>query len=150
MPAAVFATAGNVLTAAEYNALPRGRMGHAEDTSNRGPFTGAADYTGLTVTFTGVAGRMYRAIATVPECTQNVAAGQGQIQIVDGSSNIYNRAAFAAAIAQSFTLTATAIFTLTGSGTVKCRMLTSAGNLTTTGSATLRAVLLVEDIGSAT
>lgn len=59
------ATAGDVLTAANVNLLPRGRVAYAQVVANQTGISTVADVTGLSATFTAVSGRNYRTTAFI-------------------------------------------------------------------------------------
>jgi hypothetical protein len=54
-------TAGQILTAQQQNNFPRGVMGYAISTVNSVVTTSVTDITGMSITFTAVANRLYRA-----------------------------------------------------------------------------------------
>ena len=144
-------TSGTASTdAANWGQVPRGVMGYAESTSNQIGVTSVTDLTSLTTTFTGVAGRLYKATMFLPRCYTSTAGTELTASITDGSNSVYNYCEATVFIANGFiSVTVVALFTLTGSGTVKGRLTGTGGNVSTTGSATARKVLVVEDIGLA-
>jgi hypothetical protein len=161
MPANTTFVAGAILTAAQMNNLPWGVVqATAGGTSGRGFVTRLsgdisltttrADLTGLTVTFTPVTGRLYR--ATFNGYISNVGTAQNvNIAITDGS-NVYKQTVNQWVIAsQNAIVTASVILSgLSGSTTLKVR-----GAVGTTGGALVAAstgneaaaVFVVEDIG---
>lgn len=127
-----------------------GKVGFVEVLANRGPFTALADIAGLNLSFTGVAGRLYHAVAYLPQVLQNVSNGQNQLFITDGGGAVYNRGMVSALAGWEFTIRCEVYFT-TGSGLVqlKCQYSTTAGNTTVTGTGTARNFFLIEDVGLA-
>ncbi|MFZ9987494.1 MAG: hypothetical protein ACO3HV_07070 [Candidatus Nanopelagicales bacterium] len=64
MPTAALATTGSVLTATEYNYLPRGIVARATySTANQTGITTITDLTSCSVTFTATSGRYYMIVA---------------------------------------------------------------------------------------
>lgn len=143
-------TAGQVLTAAEMNALPGGIVtATSGGTSGAGyvllnadfTFTTEVDVTGMTVTFTGVAGRLYRAAFDgLLEDQVNVflnVAGSNVQRIQNAATNFVS-------------CYGSIIFTATGSTVVKVRASSNDGTTNRIEAASFRpAVFVVEDIGPA-
>jgi hypothetical protein len=147
------ATAGDVLTAANVNLLPRGRVAYAQVTANQTPFTTVADVTGLTVTFTAVSGRNYRTTVFL-ELTDTVAGDLIIAYLTTGANTQLVRSPFvaygvstAASSALSFSFNSS---TLSGSTTHKVRLERNVGTGTvgTVASATSPAYIMVEDLGA--
>jgi hypothetical protein len=139
---------GDVATAAYLNALPRGVMGYVlGSTSPQTGITTVADITGLTVTFTAVASRLYRTTLIVA-ATQLTAAGTSSYVIADAGNTQVN--GFSISASTNFSLVAVVVLLETGiSGSVtrKGRASTNAGTLTIEGAGGVRGSILVEDIG---
>jgi hypothetical protein len=143
-------TTGQVLTAAQQNNFPRGVMGYAKSTADSTSIsTTQADVPGMSVTFTAVANRLYRATF---ECFYSVTSNsQNQFFITDASNNMLDQ------IYDNSTLTFNPIaliyiFTTTaGSKTYKVRAETSAGTMTIYGAtgANRSYSFVVEDLGPA-
>jgi hypothetical protein len=140
---------GDVLTASQQNRFPRGVMGYAKSTADASIGSTTADVSGMSVTFTAVANRLYRATF---ECFYSVnAASQNQFFITDGSNTMVDQ------IYQDSNLlfcpmTLIYIFTTTaGSKTYKVRATTSTGTMTIYGAtaANRSYSFVVEDLGPA-
>ena len=110
-------SSGAVLTAAQQNRFPRGVMGYQLYAG--GSFTATTTstaITGISITFTGEANRLYRAIFT-GECQSVTSAHRTTAIIKNGASNVVEGVTYAGAGDYS-QLTAIALFTATGSTTV--------------------------------
>lgn len=148
MPAA-FPSAGDVLTAAEYNLLPRGVMGRASVTATQGSITTVVDLTSLTVTFTAVTGRRYQ-ISAQCELLSSVANDVGTMTITTSGNTIVGRSTHTlGAINTSETYNAECEVTGSGSVTYKLRAFRAAGTgtLSMFASSEAPAFIRVEDIG---
>ncbi len=155
---------GAILTAAQMNALPWGIVdATAGGTSSRGfvnrtsgditMTTTRADLTSLTVTFTPVTGRLYR--ACFGAYISNVGTAQTiSIQITDGSNAIKQTGQIVLGATQSGTMAISTILTgLSGSTTLKVRgqCLTASGAVVAASAGNEgAAVFSVEDIGPST
>jgi hypothetical protein len=161
MPANTTFTAGAILTAAQMNNLPWGVVqATAGGTSSRGFVsrtsgdisltTTRTDLTALTVTFTPVTGRLYR--ATFNATISNVGTAQNyNFQIADGS-NVWKQTAniYLPASQQGVVIASVILSGLSGSTTLKVRGSagTTGGGLVTASTGNeAAAVFLVEDIG---
>lgn len=119
--------------------------------------TTAIDVTGLSVTFTAVANRLYRVTAFLPLVQQSGTLGTTKVQLTDASNNVLttpfdeNLAASGTGSRGGAMGTYLAGGISAGSYTVKLRALTSAGTATLTTTAAAGdpgiGLLLVEDIG---
>ena len=143
-------TSGQILTAAQQNNFPRGVMGYAKSTADSTTIsTTSADVPGMTVTFTAVANRLYRATF---ECFYSVSlASQNQFFITDGSNNQLDQI-YQDSNLQFCPISLIYIFTTTaGSKTYKVRAMTSAGTMTIYGatSGNRSYSFTVEDLGPA-
>jgi hypothetical protein len=108
--------------------------------------TSPTDITGLTVTFTALAGRRYRALCTFRlNQVSSASAPQGQL-LVAGTQVDYDGLTRAAGEQTKVVLWSS--FTASGSTTVKAQAFTGAGTVTVLASATAPAQLIVEDIGA--
>jgi hypothetical protein len=138
MPANTTFTAGAVLTAQQMNNLPWGVVdATAGGTSGRGFVRSAtnfvmttteADVTNMTVTFTPVAGRLYR--ATFNGTGDNVATAQFvQVSITDGSNVMQVRSdSYMQSTGQAPVIVSRVFSGLSGSTTLKVRARVSAAN----------------------
>ena len=149
--------AGDVLTAANLNLLPGGKMGYAEVTADQSTITTVADLTSLTVTWTAVAARRYR-LTFEGSLETSSAPSVNTVYITNSSNTAVATRAFSLAANASAGETpqwvgATVTLTgLSGSVTYKVRAAytpDSVGSLTLKASATAPAYFLVEDIGPA-
>ena len=156
---AAFVT-GEVLTAADMNALPFGlvattsggtnslgyKTGLAAQTVNAGV---TADVTNSSMTFTGITGRLYEYLA-VGEASSTSASGLATMLITDGSNTVLQRAYIN--ITNSGGVSHFAIryvFTSTSSTTIKMRLTSTTGNTTIYQASSLGAITLA-DIGPTT
>jgi hypothetical protein len=144
--------AGNILTAAQQNNLPFGRVAAPISiTTNQGSITGQVDITGATITFTAVAGRLYKACwgglfnSTVSTDTFN-------FLLTDSSNNIQQQAISCPATTSDVSFIGFHVFTPgAGSITRKLRVQRQSGSGTGTivAGATFPTIFWIEDIGSA-
>ena len=138
-------TSGQILTAQQQNNFPRGVMGYAIGSANSG-FTSTADITGMSVTFTAVANRLYKATFS---CTvdQNATATVS-IYLADGS-NVTQAQYQNTAVAGVSMLTFSNLFTVSaGSVTRKIRAATNAGAATVLYTASsYNYGFIIEDMG---
>lgn len=145
-------TALDVLTAADMNLLPAGKIGYAQITSSQTTITTEVDVTSLTVTWTAVSSRRYRTswyfaasssvsadIASV-KCTTSGNTQVG-ITITGALSSVYNYN-FGGSVVETG---------LSGSTTRKLRAVRTngTGNISINAGATAPCYILVEDIGPA-
>lgn len=132
----------------ERAAAPAGKIGFETVTTSQVGISTVTDLTGLSRTFTAVAGRLYRYSALV-RLEQSTAAGLPQLVFADGSNN--QLAAWQGSLQAGERMSA-AISCLgapaAGSFTVKLRLSTTAGTVGSIASATASAYILVEDIGA--
>jgi len=148
------ATAGDVLTAANVNLLPRGRVAYAEVTASQTPFTTQADVTGLSVTFTAVSGRNYRTTAFIE--IGSTAAGDLVIAYLTTGANVQlvRHTIVSPALVSGATYMVAVVSysssSLSGSTTHKLRLERNVGSgtLGTFASATSPAFIMVEDLGA--
>lgn len=142
-------TSGQILTAAQQNNFPRGVMNYAISTANVAVTT-VADVTGMSLTFTAVANRLYRATF---ECFMNCSSTSlSEFYLTDGS-NVQKDFVFQTMPAGEFqTLCFQSLFTSTaGSITRKIRAAASAGTLTFYGNTADNRFFsfIIEDLGPA-
>ena len=136
---------GAILTAQQQNNFPRGVMGYAIGSANSG-FSSITDITGMSVTFTAVADRLYKATFS---CTldQNASA-TARFLLADGSNTEFARYENTA-VAGVAMLTFSNLFTVAaGSVTRKIRGSMSGGAATvlyTSGSYNYG--FIIEDMG---
>jgi hypothetical protein len=153
MPNAALATTGSVLTATEYNYLPRGRVEYAERTSTVTVNTGASDITGCSVTFTALANRYYKITGHTLMNSNHGAAQDIDFRIVvDGTAQrTFPNTLFAnPGPGDRMSFTVVYVTTLTaGSHTIKLQGNFSAGGSNTFDASTSNpSFILVEEVGS--
>jgi hypothetical protein len=141
---------GAVLTADQQNRFPRGVMQYARSNANQSIGTTVTDVSGMSVTFTAVANRLYRAtFEGFYTCSNN---SQNQF-FFSNASNVQEDMTFQdTASGQFTTICFQYIFTATaGSKTLKVRGVTSAGTMTFYGQVADNRTfsLVVEDLGPA-
>jgi hypothetical protein len=143
----------STLTAADMNAYARGGnvMAYASKTANQTGITTVTDVTGLSITFTALAGRLYKVSAYIL-VRSTVANDVGTITITDGSNNnkqVSNIVCLNTSYAEPITL-----FVLlapgAGSVTYKVRAQRSVGtgNILIDADALYPAIIVAEDIGT--
>ena len=141
-------SSGAVLTAAQQNRFPRGVMGYQNYTG--GSFTATttpALITGISITFTGVANRLYRAIFT-GECQSVTSAHRTTAIIRNGATSVVEGVTYAGAGDYS-QLTVIALFTATGSTTVTVQATAQANTSVILGVASPNSMtFIVEDVGA--
>lgn len=142
-------TFGNEVVTA-LNAAPRGRLTSATKTAAQSGITTVTDVTGLSVTFTAVAGRRYK-ISARGLIFSSVGGDILQLQLTDGSNNIKQLAQvssianFGMSVEMNYELSG-----VSGSQTNKVRLVrgVGTGTLTFDCGATYPGSILVEDIGT--
>jgi hypothetical protein len=140
-------TAGAVFTAAQANNFPRGVMAYViNTTTNPTVTTTLADVTGMTVTWTAVANRLYR--VTFEGMIGNTNNSQNQY-VFTNSANTQLDQTFQENLANQFQVLNYQYLFLgsAGSTTVKLRAVAQAGTLTFYGGGTRSMSLVVEDLG---
>jgi hypothetical protein len=146
-------TTGAILTAAQMNNLPFGMVGKVSyATAQTGISTSYVDMTGITVTFTAIAGRQYK-FTYQGSYYSSTAANLPAIQFLDGASVISSPMQMytAGTSAYSTIISGFVLSTLTaGSHTIKCQIKvfngSGTGNLQNDNSP---GILLIEDLGIA-
>jgi len=148
MPANTTFTAGAVLTAPQMNNLPWGVVGYATKATTQ-TVTTEADVSGLTVTWTAVAGRVYKFTVML---NTNAVGSNNEVSVFlnDNSTNI--KETIGSQIAGEYA-ERTMVFYVTGitagSKTYKVR---AAGNTTIYGASTRASIasqFIIEDMGAA-
>ena len=132
--------------------VPWGQIAYAQVTTGQGGITAVTDLTGLTVTFTAIAGRRYRT-SFYGIVTASVASDAVGVNITTGANaNVQTSQAVVGVAEFGYSLGASVIESLSaGSHTRKLRMVRNAGSGTCllNADATFPAFILVEDIGPA-
>ena len=144
-------TSGQILTATQVNNLAWGSVGFVNRTA--GDLTiagGAQDLTGMSITFTAVANRIYRASWLVNGNKAAVDRDGTFIQFTDSANTVIasvnmqtDSGAQGINFSSNYTFT-----TAAGSKTYKLRMGSFSGNLTVFANSTNPISFLIEDIGS--
>lgn len=135
---------------AEHNRLasvPLGTLsgGYAQTTTGQGSITAAVALTGLSVTVTVGSGRRIRVSCYV--CAGNTGAGQNEIQIFEGATQL-QRALFNLAAGTNAPFTPSVVLTPgAGAHTYFVKGQAFAGTMSTLSAATNPSYILVEDIG---
>lgn len=148
MAAASFATAGDTLTAAQYNLLPRGVVAAASATANQTSISSEVDLSSLSVTWTATSSRSYR--VTVRVIAQQLSsAGDAQVKLTNSSNTQVARSLITQpASAYATHVVVVVLSGLSGSVTYKARGTTSAGTVTLVAAGDSPASIVVEDIGA--
>lgn len=142
---------GDVLTATNFNYLPRGVVYYNLVTANQTGISTVADITSMTAaTWTASSSRTYRTTIYLPYCQQKTSGGVVVVRITDASNVDKQQWNGTFATSDFFAVAIQVIETgLSGSITRKGRISTSAGTVDLTQSATAPGYILVEDIGPA-
>jgi len=144
-------TTGAVLTAAQMNNLPFGLMGFVENTSlAQTGITTVVDITGLTLTFTGVAGRRYRVDGFLL-LQSTVSADTVNLIIRNGAGTSLQQAIYPLPLnSNAYMCIASLVLTATGSTTIKLSVQRQGGTgtITANGGGSFPAQLVITDIGS--
>jgi hypothetical protein len=139
--------AGNVLTAADMNLLPAGTIGYASTTTNQTGISAVTDLTGLTLTFTAVAGRRYKITGQI-RAVQNTTSSNNTLSITDGAGTAANQSVQSIPAGSGLMHYVTAVVVPgAGSKTYKLRLQTGAGTTDTSVGASAPGFILIEDIG---
>jgi len=147
-PAPLVST-GDVLTATNFNYLPRGIIGVATKTADQTGISSVADVTSLTLTWTATSSRYYRTTVFF-NAQQNASIGTPQIYITDGSGTVKTKVLSVQNTGDYWSSVVTLVETgLSGSTTRKVQALTNAGTLSILGNSTYPSLILIEDIGAA-
>jgi hypothetical protein len=144
-------TTGAVLTAAQMNNLPWGVVGTAFRNAGDVTVTNAqTDITGMSVTFTAVAGRLYRASWSC-SAKKETAAGWTQITFAD-SANILYGISIAYGVGGGFiNLSGVSLISglTAGSKTFKLRGIAENNTSTVLANGNAPCQLIIEDMGAA-
>ena len=144
-------TFGNEVVTA-LNAAPRGTVGYAQVTANQAGITTIADITGVSVTWTAVAGRRYR-ISVKAMLISSVATDDANVWIRDSANVKYE--AFGVncpSTTHGINASGSAIVTGLGAGSKTFKLsverATGTGTITAVAGADFPMYILVEDIGT--
>ena len=143
---------GSVLTATNFNSLPRGYVAAAQKTSNQATISTITDLTSMSVTYSAVNARKYRITVQV-EVSPTVNTDTAVVYLTDGSNNQLSRAVVPFS-SNSNTQTAQIIFYETASSSasvtrkVRLARVSGTGTFTAEGASDRPAFILVEDMGN--
>ena len=142
-------SSGAVLTAAQQNRFPRGVMGYQNYTG--GSFTAntvAAAITGISITFTAVANRLYK--ATFTAAAQSVTSAHRTSTVIKaGATNLTESLCYAGSGDYNQIIN-TALFTATGSTTMTVTAKADTNTSVILGiAAPNNMVFIIEDVGPA-
>jgi len=145
---------GDTYTQSQINSkvdfLPRGVVALATSTADQNTISTVVDLTGLSTTFTGVAGRRYKVSLMLPQLNGTVSGDRARIVIADGANNSLF-ISYAQVSAYGLPINLTYVTTASGSTTIKARLQRDVGTGTIgvyADSVSIK-TLLVEDIGLA-
>jgi hypothetical protein len=144
--------AGAILTADQQNRFPRGVVASVVRTTAIPAITGAtADLTGMTVTFTADATRLYKASWLVTGGKVNAATDQTFLYFTTGANVSLGNIIITTPTGNYFiNLCGSILFSgVSGSVTYKLRVSPSAGTFTAVAGAGEPCILVIEDIGPA-
>jgi hypothetical protein len=144
-------TTGAVLTAAQMNNLPWGVMGTVyRTTADVVIGTTGTDITGMSITFTAVAGRLYRA-SWGCSARKETAAGYTQISFTDSSNALYGYSIGYTISGNFVNLSGVSIISglTAGSKTFKLRGVSENNTATFFANANAPLQLIIEDMGAA-
>jgi hypothetical protein len=141
-------TTGAVYTADQANRFPRGLMGYQLYAGGSFTVTGTATaITGISITFTGEANRLYKATFT-GECQSVTSAHRTTATIFKGATSVIEGVSFAGADDYN-QITAMGLFTATGSTTMTVKAQANANTSVILGLASPNnMVFVVEDVGA--
>ncbi len=148
---AAFPTAGTVLTATEYNKLPRGVVYYNSVTANQTGITTVADITNMTAaTWTATSTRLYRTTIYLPSVYVTATGGYVLGLITDGSSGQKAQTQSWCGNTERIGMVISVVESgLSGSTTRKGRFNGNGATVTLENSATAPAYIIVEDVGAA-
>ena len=144
-------TTGAVLIAAQMNRLPWGVMGTAVRTAGDLTLTTTIqDLTGMSITFTAVAGRLYRA-SWAASAQKNTTAGYTQISFTDSANAFYGYSLAYTVNGNYVNLSGVSVISglTAGSKTFKLRGITENNTATLLAQATGPLQFMIEDMGAA-
>jgi hypothetical protein len=144
-------TTGQVLTSAEQNRFPRGVMGTAVRTSGDLTLTTTnQDLTNMSITFTAVADRLYRASWSA-NALKNTTAGYTQISFTDSTPTLYGYSLAYTVNGNYVNLSGVSVISglTAGSKTFKLRGIAENNTSTVLAGATSPLQFIIEDIGAA-
>ena len=141
---------GAVLTAAQMNALPWGTVGKVTRSTGDVTINTLADITGMTLTFTAVANRVYKATWLVNGNKNAASRDSTNVYFTTGANAIVGNISLITMGSTNVGLnfSASCYFTVAaGSVTYKLRGFSSSGDLVINANATVPCFLIIEDVG---
>ena len=144
-------SSGAVLTAAQQNRFPRGVMGTAARTAgNLTATTTVSDLTGMSITFTAVANRLYRA-SWGANAVKETTGGYTQLTFADSANTVYGYSIVYVVAGGYINLSGVSLISglTAGSKTFKLRAIAENNTSTILASATAPLQFIIEDIGPA-
>jgi hypothetical protein len=139
-------TSGQILTAQQQNNFPRGVMAYVINTTTNPTVTSIADVTGMTVTWTAVANRLYR--VTFEGMIGNNNASANQYYFTNAANTQLDQTYQDNGAGQFQVINFQYLFLgSAGSTTVKLRAEASSGTLTFYGTGGRSRSIVVEDLG---
>ena len=137
---------GAILTAAQQNNFPRGLMGYVSKTDGNFTFSSEVDITGMSISFTGIANRLYR-ISTGIVAQKTTNSGTVYITAKDTSNNVLNQTGGAQTAGSDLNLSTNFVITATGSTTIRLTAQASSASGLVYANAFVKATFIIEDIG---
>jgi|LakMenEpi03Aug12_release.lakeMendotaPanAssembly.Ray.scaffolds.fasta_scaffold596923_1 hypothetical protein len=144
-------TAGQVVTAAQMNNLPWGVMGTAVRTTGDLTLTTTnQDLTSMSITFTAIAGRLYRA-SWSGSAQKSTAAGYTQITLADSTNALYGYSLGYTVSGNYVNLSGVSVISglTAGSKTFKLRGITENNTAVLLAGGTAPLQFMIEDMGAA-
>ena len=148
---AAFPTAGTVLTATEYNKLPRGVVYYNSVSSSQAGITTTTDITGMTAaTWTATSSRLYRTTILLANVYVSATGGYVIGLITDGSNGQKAQSQSWCGNTERVCMVVSVLESgLSGSVTRKGRFNGNGATVTLEASATAQMYIIVEDVGAA-
>jgi len=147
-------TSGQILTAAQQNALPFGAVSTGVNITSLSQtgITTVVDITGASITFTAVSGRRYKASFTI-SASADVASTGCNISITDATPTIQQQFVYNLnVLGEQQALIGVFYFTAASSGSLTRKLRVQrqygGGNITLTATSTLALQFQIEDIGN--
>lgn len=129
--------------------LPWGKVGYVAKTDgNFGTFTSEVDITGMSITFTGVSGRLYRT-STGLIALKNTSAGYVFINCKDSANSLLNQCGATNVAGGYLNLSTNFVFTSNGSTTIRLTAQAENTSGSVLANTSVKCTMIVEDIGPA-
>jgi len=143
---------GAILTATQQNNLPFGRVAAPINiTTNQTGITAQVDITGATITFTAIAGRLYKA-CWMGLFSSTVSTDTFNFLLTDAANNIQQQSITCPATTSDVSFIGEHVFT-PGAGSItrkiRCQRQSGTGTATLTAGGTFPFQFWIEDIGTA-